>query len=142
MENIIRKPYEISLWEDRPIWHMHKLERVYNLSKDTYEPGKYYSVNGNNSAKIYTLDNTPWNANRKYYKLASNNKDNYKEDANVQELAISPEQDESWYEFFKTKDTEQDFNKIYYRKISENNYEKAEGNLNADYDWYEAALLP
>jgi hypothetical protein len=35
MENLIKKPYEISLWEDHLIWHRKRLEPIL-LSENEY----------------------------------------------------------------------------------------------------------
>jgi hypothetical protein len=44
MDNLIRKPYEISLWEDRLVWHRRKLVLI-SINEAEYEPGKFYSQN-------------------------------------------------------------------------------------------------
>jgi hypothetical protein len=43
--DLIKKPYEISLWKDELIWHRRKLKVVDTLTEDNYKPGIYYSQN-------------------------------------------------------------------------------------------------
>jgi hypothetical protein len=42
MANIIKKPYEISLWDEKLVWHRKKL-KLAEVNEDKYEPGKFYS---------------------------------------------------------------------------------------------------
>jgi hypothetical protein len=75
MENIKKKPYEISLWEDVLFWHRRKLAPITFDNGAGYETGKYYSKNialggeDNKSAIPYTLDYEPWSKDKIYYEL-------------------------------------------------------------------------
>ena len=72
MENLFKKQYEISLWEDVLYWHRRKLEQV-NIEEAEYKPGKYYSQETESQsygARPYILDLEPYNKDKIYYKLA------------------------------------------------------------------------
>ena len=42
MENLFKKEYEISLWDDVLYWHRRKLKKI-AVTENDYQPGKYYS---------------------------------------------------------------------------------------------------
>lgn len=69
--SVIKKPYEISLWEDALYWVRVELQKV-SLTQSTYKIGQYYSQNANvsgSSAVPYTLDYGVFTAGRDYYKI-------------------------------------------------------------------------
>lgn len=79
MSNILKKPYEISLWDEQLYWHRRKLVEV-SVSKQNYTPGKYYSQSSiGQGAKPYVLDNGPYVEGKKYYTLAPKTSGNYVE---------------------------------------------------------------
>lgn len=85
MNEVLKKPYEISLWKEQLIYHRRKLVPQTGVTSDTYKPGVYYSQNesnggeNNTSAIPYTLDYGDYVQNRKYYSLAPWTEDNVKE---------------------------------------------------------------
>ena len=69
MNNILKKSYEISLWDDLMFWVAIELEAV-SLTKEKYSPEKYYSVVAELDEGIYCqLDKDPYNENKTYYSL-------------------------------------------------------------------------
>ena len=95
---VLKKPYEISLWDDQLIWHRRKLVNANISSASAYEPGKYYSKNqtlggsgtdgANNSIVPYTLDYGDYVQGRAYYSLAPWINGNYKEGESEEDVSI------------------------------------------------------
>ena len=97
MENLFKKQYEISLWEDVLYWHRRKLEQV-NVEEAEYEPGKYYSQeteSQSHGARPYVLDLEPYDKDKIYYKLANQEKDNFLEGSNATDINIQ-EDNKDW----------------------------------------------
>ena len=139
--DLFKKPYEISLWDDRLMWHRRKLVSVGTVSKENYRPGKYYSANVEGAgAKIYSLDTTAWVEDREYYELAELNEGNYLEGKSSDDIEIDPVNNSSWYVFTLTQDEEQNEKKQYYIKDGNNIY-KAIGVFDKN-TWYEAVIAP
>lgn len=139
--DLFKKPYEISLWDDRLMWHRRKLVSVGTVSKENYRPGKYYSANVEGAgAKIYSLDTTAWVEDREYYELAELNEGNYLEGKSSDDIEIDPVNNSSWYVFTLTQDEEQNEKKQYYIKNGNNIY-KAIGVFDKN-TWYEAVIAP
>lgn len=66
--DVIKKPYEISLWDDRLYWVRKPLKEKTDVNKENYKPGIYYSQNANNSNNSpFTLDHGVFVDGRKYY---------------------------------------------------------------------------
>jgi hypothetical protein len=69
--DILKLPYEISLWEDKLFWCKVLLKEV-TLSKENYKPGLYFSARaGVSGAPIYELDNDSYAGDKQYYTLTS-----------------------------------------------------------------------
>jgi hypothetical protein len=66
--NIAKKPYEISLWEEKPVWVRHELEHVIVLESD-YKPGKYYSQDTSTTygEVPWTLDFNEYRDDQRYF---------------------------------------------------------------------------
>lgn len=90
--DITKKPYEISLWDEKLYWHRRKLNLVGKLEESDYEPGKYYSQNADPESVLgqipYTLDYTDWIEDRDYYELAPYNENNYKEGPSAADVIL------------------------------------------------------
>ena len=69
---ILKKPYEISLWDDR-LWYVSVQLTPIELTEDSYEPGKYYSQNLKNVQGTipFTLDVNPFNDGQRYFTLTN-----------------------------------------------------------------------
>lgn len=99
MDNLIKKPYEISLWEDRLVWHRKKLIEVTTVNEETYEPGKYYSQNQKaigTSLTPYSLDYDGFKDERKYFSL--NEEDEGIKRFDADSIIITPESNSDWYD--------------------------------------------
>ena len=100
METILKKPYEISLWDEQLIWHRRKLELADpQPTKDNYEVGKFYSQNqkvSGESAVPYTLDYTAFDNKRMYYTLKPYIKGNFKEGAQSADIDLTLNEDDEW----------------------------------------------
>ena len=95
--DLFKKPYEISLWDDRLMWHRRKLVSVGTVSKENYRPGKYYSANVEGAGvKIYSLDTTAWVKDRQYYELAELIEGNYLEGSSPEDIEITAENEANW----------------------------------------------
>ena len=95
--DLFKKPYEISLWDDRLMWHRRKLVSAGTVSKENYRPGKYYSANVEGAgAKIYSLDTTAWVKDRQYYELAELIEGNYLEGSSPEDIKITAENEANW----------------------------------------------
>lgn len=70
MTNNFKKPYEISLWEDKLVYDVRDLSEV-TLTKENYKPGKYYSNIASSGNPVYQIDYNDFNENenRIYYEL-------------------------------------------------------------------------
>ena len=65
---ILKKPYEISLWDDRLYWVRKPLKEKTGVTEENYKPGIYYSQNLDNSNNIpFTLDHGAFVDGRTYY---------------------------------------------------------------------------
>ena len=156
MVNMIKKPYELSLWDENLTWRRQKLVLLQNLKEEEYQPGVYYSINSNSTtvdqngaitgtfgARPYVLDMEGWVEGREYYRLmkAQDTEEEYfLEGSRASEINIDPTTDEHWYSFFLTEDEQEIEKKAYYLK-TENGYIKASGEFNQQ-TWYEAKLIP
>jgi hypothetical protein len=71
--SIAKKPYEISLWNERLVWHRRKLELVNNKTEFTeshpYIRGAYYVRSGALGVATYELSYEDF-SDKEYYKLA------------------------------------------------------------------------
>lgn len=140
--SILKKPYEISIWDDRLVWYRRKLIKEALLKKEDYLPGKYYSVIENNiGAATYNLDTEPWSEAKTYYSLAKLDTGNYIENSNVELLEINPIKNPDWYTFALTQDEIESSEKQYYVKKEDGVYESATGTFNKN-TWYEATAVP
>ena len=71
MSEYLKKPYEISLWDEKKMWVRHLLVPI-RLRADEYKVGKYYSQNQSVYGNIpYTLDYNEYNAFQVYYQLSN-----------------------------------------------------------------------
>lgn len=140
--SILKKPYEISIWDDRLVWYRRKLIKEALLKKEDYLPGKYYSAIENNAgAATYNLDTEPWSEAKTYYSLAKLDTGNYLENSNVELLEINPIKNPDWYTFALTQDEIENSKKQYYVKKEDGAYESATGTFNKN-TWYEATAVP
>jgi hypothetical protein len=117
MSDIKKKPYEISLWEDRLVWVKQLLEKADIKEKD-YAPGKFYEARKNvyvsdetseniNETYTYILSIEPFDAEKTYYTLAPRDGENtYKENFDINELSTDPVEDQNWYHFEPSEDVE------------------------------------
>ena len=99
MDNLIKKPYEISLWEDKLLWHRRKLTFI-DVEEKNYEPGIFYSQNltvAGESEAPYTLDYDDYTDGRAYYKLDPDDEDGEK-GWSEDDINISKETHPDWYE--------------------------------------------
>jgi hypothetical protein len=65
--DILRQPYEISIWEERLCWASHKLNAV-SLSSEEYVPGKYYTnVSLTGTQKNYQPCYDSYNSEEEYF---------------------------------------------------------------------------
>lgn len=100
MEGILKKPYEISLWDEQLIWHRRKLILADpQPTEDSYEVGKFYSQNqkvSGESAVPYTLDYTTFDNKRLYYALEPYVEGNFKEGSQSADIDLKPEEEEDW----------------------------------------------
>jgi hypothetical protein len=122
MNDILKKPYEISLWDEQLCWHRRKLELVGRLEKDQYSSGTYYyesNTAAGDSKNPFVLDNGPWVEDRIYYSLPAKKEErdengiiikNYKEGPNSSDTDLTEEEqlDEAWeasalFQFYKEK---------------------------------------
>lgn len=116
MSDVLKKPYEISLWEEQLYWHRRKLVLIGAVKEKDYKPGKYYSLDTNAiGANPYVLDNGTWVENKNYYSLAPKEEvienktvKNYKEGPSSTRVDLTQEEaaDESWkistvFQFYK-----------------------------------------
>lgn len=70
---LLKTPYEISLWDDKTVWVRRALEGV-NVAEEEYEPGKYFSQTptaGTYGSIPFTIDYNDYNETQKYYSLNS-----------------------------------------------------------------------
>ena len=142
MNLLLKKPYEISLWDEDLIWRRQRLQLVEGLLEEDYKPGKYYSSNLQDiqGVKPYALDFGEWMEGRAYYAPKNDSDEDYFEDTNADGVGIDPTTDKEWYSFALTKDTEENDEKSYYIKIGEG-WVKASGIFD-NTTWYEATPLP
>ena len=100
METILKKPYEISLWDEQLIWHRRKLALANpQPTKDNYEVGKFYSQNqkvSGESAVPYTLDYTTFDNERPYYTLKPYAEGNFKEGTQSTDIDLTSSENEEW----------------------------------------------
>ena len=95
MQGIIKKPYEISLWEDRLVWHRKKLIKVL-VNEENYAPGVFYSQNLKASGAIpFTLDYDIYSNDKNYYEL--DNSDEGIKGWSANDVSISEETHPDWY---------------------------------------------
>jgi hypothetical protein len=104
---LLKQPYEISLWKDELVWHRRKLD-IATVSIDTYERGKYYILKtaGSNpshdgeiniaGANLYELSLGSYDDKTTYYSLAPRDTGNYKE-GSTDDISLDPEKDAGWY---------------------------------------------
>ena len=72
--DIVKKPYEISLWEDELTWQRLELEPIVVEEKD-YRPGKFFSQDPLVAGAIpYALDYNDYRDGQRYYRFKSNGK--------------------------------------------------------------------
>ena len=129
--SILKKPYEISIWDDRLVWYRRKLIKKASLKKEDYIPGKFYSAVENSvRAATYNLDMGPWSETKTYYSLAPLSSGNYLENSNVELLEINPIKNPDWYTFALTQDEIENSKKQYYVKKEDGAYESATGTFN------------
>ena len=83
MNNIIKKPYEISLWEDKICYAARLLQEVETKLEEEHNKGRYYILNNN----TYQVDKESFNKDKTYYSLIPKNETNYKESFEMSELA-------------------------------------------------------
>lgn len=94
MADIIKKPYEISLWDEKLVWHRKKL-KLAEVNEDKYEPGKFYSQNQDSFGEIpYTLDHNLFRKDQLYYEV--NFEDNGKMGEKAEDVNIFDEERDSW----------------------------------------------
>lgn len=82
MNNIIKKPYEISLWEDKICYAARLLQEVESKSEEEHSKGRYYILNNG----AYQVDKESFDSNKNYYSLIPKNEGNYKESFEISEL--------------------------------------------------------
>ena len=86
MEQFLKKPYEISLWNDILYYAAKELKQV-TVEEENYVAGKYYSkVKDYDFGKLCYLDNDPYDSTKVYYTFSSNSNAWKKETANISEL--------------------------------------------------------
>ena len=96
--DVFKRPYEISLWEDKLVWHRRKLVAVDVQEKD-YMPGKYYSLHTEAQGAIpYVLNNKAYNAETQYYALADMWSGNYIEGNSVEDIYVGSATSPGWFE--------------------------------------------
>ena len=83
MENLIRKPYEISLWEDKICYAVRLLEAVNDKNKEDHDQGRYF-LEGNEN--VYYQDFENYDESKNYYKLIKKSDGNYKESFEIKDL--------------------------------------------------------
>ena len=96
---LLKQPYEISVWRDVQVWHRRKLQKI-SVSEAGYERGKYYTLNPSQSTAVYELNFEAFNPDIDYYTLMpkiTNGKINFKE-GTIEEINLTSEDEESWYE--------------------------------------------
>lgn len=97
MENLFKKEYEISLWDDVLYWHRRKLKKI-AVTENDYQPGKYYSQSDDVSgAKPYNIDLKPYSNDKTYYELEEWREGNYLEGDSADSINIEAN-DPNWYE--------------------------------------------
>jgi hypothetical protein len=65
--SITKKPYEISLWDEKLAWHRRELEPVI-VNEEDYQPGTFFSQNPQVDGAIpYTLDFGNYRDDQRYY---------------------------------------------------------------------------
>ena len=103
--NMFKKPYEISLWDDRLIWHRRKLDQVDKeiefTQENPYKRGKYYvekSSTDTFGVAVYELSYEDYDEDETYYKLSELIKGNYLEGNSTKDIEISITSHSGWYE--------------------------------------------
>ena len=82
---ITKKPYEISLWDEKLVFVTRQLHPIVVKEAD-YEPGKYYSQNQKVQGAIpFTIDYNPYNEGQRYFELRDKNS-RVKESYNAKDL--------------------------------------------------------
>ena len=67
--NVIKKPYEISLWDEQLRWYRNRLSAI-TLTKDKYESGKYYTQSPTALGALpYTMDFGEYSDGKRYYEI-------------------------------------------------------------------------
>ena len=144
MENLFKKEYEISLWEDELHWHRRKLQEA-QITEEEYKPGLYYTASAGiqeYGARQYFLSLDSYNDQAVYYTLASKEDDNFLEGASAESVGISPTENSNWYTFTITKDAEPKGNKSYYYLQGGKYTLFVDKNFIPQVDYFEATLVP
>ena len=144
MENLFKKQYEISLWEDGLYWHRRKLQRA-DVIKEDYKPGVYYTISDavqQYGARQYVLSLGPYNEQTIYYTLMSKEKNSYLEGDHSDNISVSPTENPEWYVFSKTEDSSPKANKSYYYLQNGKYILFIDEYFAVQVDYYEATLAP
>jgi hypothetical protein len=101
MNSILKKPYEISLWDEKIYWHRRRLIEAEGITDKNYQPGKFYSQDSNSR---YVLDNNPYDSEKVYYSLMPKTEGNYVEGPRAEDTNV----DATWelstlFQFYKER---------------------------------------
>lgn len=105
MNSILKKPYEISLWDEKIYWHRRRLIEAEGVTDKNYQPGKFYSQDNNALGNSpYVLDNNPYDSKKAYYSLMPKTEGNYVEGPRAEDTNV----DATWelstlFQFYKER---------------------------------------
>lgn len=105
MNSILKKPYEISLWDEKIYWHRRRLIEAEGVTDKNYQPGKFYSQHSNALGNSpYVLDNNPYDSEKVYYSLMPKTEGNYVEGPRAEDTNV----DATWelstlFQFYKER---------------------------------------